>query len=656
MKPLIAATFFVFAVLSLGKAADFTAWKFTQPLPVSTTSLTRSILPSRTLDVARPRLEDLRVLSPLGTETPYLIQWPRLQPARAIDPSTFEMKGMPPHTELTLTAGTNEKIRAIHLKAAAPRFLKSLHVETSPDGSNWTRLVAGALIFRELDGQESLSVRLPEQSHVYLRVVVDDLSTPPVAFTDARLEIADSMPTENPLSAKLIKREEIPGKTRLTLELEGRNLFLSKLQLNTSDPIFNRRVTAWVSSDAHPETKTQRLGSATIFRLTVGDQTSSSLEVPIHQSASARGIIIEIENGDSPPLKIEDISATQHPIQITFQANETGAYRLISGHPLAAAPQYDIATMSEEIFSSPAAMAVVGSLEESLHHTPALPLPDINTRGINIDLADCRFRRAVTVSSPGVIAIELDPEILSHSQNSMADLRLIQSGRQIPFILEYASGPWVRFVEPSVTTETDPKHPTLSRWTVTLPQDSLLVGHLTCTSPSPLFDRIIRARATEKDGHGNERTTQLGTAHWTRKPGDSSSEFRLSFDLPRIPRVFDLESDNGDNPPIELQRLRIHHPTIHLIAKVDATTATHLYYGNDRATAPRYDLKLVANDLRSAPKQSVKLGPEETLTPTPEKEMVSIGSPWLWVALALVVAALLWTMGKMLPPAEAKGQ
>ena len=51
-------------------------WRETQSLEVPAPGLTRVNLPSATLDVAQPDLEDVRVLDPTGNQVPYLIERP----------------------------------------------------------------------------------------------------------------------------------------------------------------------------------------------------------------------------------------------------------------------------------------------------------------------------------------------------------------------------------------------------------------------------------------------------------------------------------------------------------------------------------------------------------------------------------------------------
>ena len=634
-------------------AADFTAWQYTQPVEITTAGLHSLVLPPETLNVARPALEDLRVISPTGVETPFVINWPEVQPVRLVEPEHFDMKLADGVTELTMTTGTTDPIRAIHLRPAAAKFLKALRIETSSDGTNWQPFLASGMIFREPNNAESVTVKLPPQSHAHLRVLIDDRNSRPIAFSGAQLELGKSVPDAAPLATSVRSREELQGRTQLTVYLGGRNVFIASLQIAATDPVFSRRVTVSMPAGDGADGKTQTVASTTIFRIALGEQTSSSLDIPIHRAVASDRLIIEIDNGDSPPLKIANIETTQHPVRVFFHAVETGAWRLVSGNPIAAAPRYDIAAIKHQLTGASARQATPGALASSKSFEKPTALPEVDAKGISIDLKRCRFRKPIAIHAPGVIQVDLDTELLAHSDTTLRDLRLVQDGRQIPFIIEQPDDGSPRFVEPTVTVTPDPKRPRVTIWTVTMPLDSLPASRLTCTSPTPLFDRQIEAQATVKDSFGNDTRLYLGSARWTRKPRDASAEYTLALNRNRLPGMFTLETDNGDNSPIDLANVRVHYPTVQIIAKITKGSPAFLYYGNDRALQPQYDLQLVRAELASAPKEQATLGTEEKLAPGRKDERSnSSGSPWLWLALGAVVGVLLWVVAKMLPAAS----
>ena len=55
-----------------------------------------------------------------------------------------------------------------------------------------------------------------------------------------------------------------------------------------------------------------------------------------------------------------------------------------------------------------------------------------------------------------------------------------------------------------------------------------------------------------------------------------------------------LETENGDNPPIELEKFTAFYPATRVLFKAKPDDRLFLYYGNPRVSPPSYDLSLVA--------------------------------------------------------------
>ena len=113
-----------------------------------------------------------------------------------------------------------------------------------------------------------------------------------------------------------------------------------------------------------------------------------------------------------------------------------------------------------------------------------------------------------------------------------------------------------------------------------------------------------------------------------------------------------METDNGDNPPVELGNFQLSYRITRLLCKAPISPETYLYYGNRNIGVPRYDLALMAPELLAAEKAAATLGPEERLTKVGWGEtlqMTRLGSILFWTALALVVVVLLVVMARLLP-------
>lgn len=634
------------------RAADLANWQFRQRLEVGGTGLIAFEVPAETLNASQVTLADVRIVSPSGTETPFVIDWPEVRPARLIVPENFRMILGDGVTTLLVETGTTEAIRALVLETDAADFLKSATVESSKDGAAWETAADNEILFRQSARVAKLRLAVEPQSYKWLRVQVDDRNGKPVAFGGAKLELAERRPLEKPHEATLAHRQELPGKTALTVDLGAANVFIGSIWIETPEPVFSRDVVISLKEPDAADGRERRIASASIHRIALNNGRTESLEIPIHRTVANREVRVEIDNEDSPPLQVSGIRATRHPIRVVLHAGEPGSWEVFTGHPMATRPRYDTAALATRLRESAAAEARVGSLGINPVYQKPTALPEIEPQGAGIDLSRWRYRKAISIREPGVVQVELDADVLARASLNLDDLRIVQGGAQLPFVID--SFREFRSIEPVVESERDAKRPAVSLWRVTMPLSSLPASSLSCRSPTALFERQITAWATTKDSLGNESRRNLGSARWASKPSAEAGELRLSFDGARLPDSFMLETDNGDNPAIEIENVRVNYPVPRLIAKAPAVGDVFLYYGNERATKPRYDLRLVDEELRSAPKQSAVLGDEEALGGRDRERPGEggVGSPWLWTALAVVVIGLLWIVARMLPASQ----
>ncbi len=242
--------------------------------------------------------------------------------------------------------------------------------------------------------------------------------------------------------------------------------------------------------------------------------------------------------------------------------------------------------------------------------------------------------------------MELDPEVLAHSARDFADLRVIRDGQQLPYLLKHSSD--TREVDTSFELVSDAKRPTMSIWKVSLPFVGYPVHEVVLESDSPLFERLMLMR--------EENSAALNSFRWTRQPNQQASPMNFSLDQKLAGDAFIIETDNGDNAPLQLTRVRLKHRVVNVWFHAAATGPAYLYYAQPQAAAPRYDLTLMRAEFEKAAKIPGKLGAAETLHAIETANASSTsGGPLLWAALALVVGVLLWVIRRLLPKIEVPG-
>ncbi|MGD0263052.1 MAG: DUF3999 family protein [Verrucomicrobiota bacterium] len=629
-------------------------WQHEQRLEAPASGLLKLSLPAATLDAARPALEDLRLYDDAGTEVPYLIERPR--PVAKIIQTTksFQVSVNTSATVLTLETGLAQPLDGVSLETPAGGFLKAVQIEGSADGQNWRTLARGLPIFDRYGGASQLRLTVPAGAWPWLRLTVDDQRSQPIPFTGARVYAAavEPVPVEI-VSVTDAGRYENPGETRLTLNLGAANLDLAAIEIDAPDLLFTRQVTLAVPHMTEDAIREQPLAHGVIYRVPVeGQPASTYLTVPVEAAVHSRELLLLIENQDSPPLLITAVRAERRPVYMVFLARSAGTYHLLSGNSRCAAPNYDLAALGANLKSVAVTPLKVSLVADNPNYRAPEVLAGIQEGGSALDVAAWKFRKPVKVNRAGAQRIELDLDVLSHAQPGFADLRLVRDGKQLPYILEPTS--ISRALTPTVTTPSDKRDPHISRWIIKLPHAGLPITRLNCTARTPLFQRDVTLYEELSDDRGDKYRRPLGGATWVQTPYPISKQISRQFTLtlngsPNRDTMV-LETHNGDNPPIELEKFQAFYPATRVLFKAQPADELLLYYGNPHAVAPRYDLSLVAGQLVAADQAEAALAAEEPLKKSwGEGQRPGQGGVVFWGILAVVVVVLLIIISRLLP-------
>jgi hypothetical protein len=632
-------------------------WRHVQTFNIQSAGMVKFSLPIATLDAARPGLEDLRLCDDAGAEIPFLIEHPTASPRVIRRARSFQVSLQPNTTVITLETGLTEPIEAVTLETPANNFLKAVKVEGSRDGRGWQTLAVGQPIFQQAGGASELRAAFPVGTWPGLRLTVDDGRTGAIPFTGARVHTAvgETSPGET-LDAGIAERYENPGETRLRLNLGAANLDLAALQLETTEPLFTRSVTVAVAQVTDEAIREQSVSQGVIYRVKIdGQAASSNLTVNVGGQIRSRELLVLIRNEDSPPLTVSAVRVERRPVQLVFRARAAGAFHLLTGNRNCAAPRYDLAALSANLKSIPVSPVPLSALAENPGYRAPEVLPELGTNGTTLDVSAWRFRKAVKLTHSGVQLMEFDADVLAHAQSNFQDVRLLRAGQQVPYILERTS--ITRANAPSVVATNDAKDKALGRWRIQLPRAGLPLTRLSFTTRSALFDRNFVLYETASDERGEKFQREIGRVSWVRTSERQGRERVLNFETTPVGDVLWLETNNGDNAPVELDHFRVFHPVTRMLFKAEVDDDLMLYYGQPKAGAPRYDLSLVAGQLLAAEKNPVTLVAEEQLRAAPwsERELPGTGGVLLWGILAVVVVGLLlviaWLLPKSPPPA-----
>jgi hypothetical protein len=322
---------------------------------------------------------------------------------------------------------------------------------------------------------------------------------------------------------------------------------------------------------------------------------------------------------------------------------------LLTGNPLARAPRYDLARLNLDFNLITNAAVTLPPLADKPDFRAPEALPGLDPGGAPLDLSAWKYHQWLNLAGGGALHLELTPAVLAHAQPGLADLRILRGTNQIPYIVQHTS--LGRALIPAMTATNDVRNRTVTRWILQLPYPGLPLTRLACAARTPLFERSLTLYEELMDERGDTRRHPLGGGTWRQTPEHPVPEFSLTLDgAPQGGALF-LETDNGDNPPLELEHLSVYYPVTRLLFKARTNDTLQLCYGNPQAAAPGYDLRLVAGQLLAADKSTATLAGEELLQKTVVREHPHPGTGGVvfWGMLALVVAGLLAVIASLLP-------
>lgn len=625
-------------------------WKFDQPVTIETNGLIKIDVPLETLDHARSGLEDLRLYDSQGVETPFLIERPVQVPAVVQAARNMRVTLRSDATVVLLETGLAQALDGVILESPARDFIKSALIEGSQDGKVWQTLADGEPIFRQSLGARKLHMPLTAAKWAWLRVTLDDKRSAPIPITGAQIQAAgpESAPAQ-PLELRIIEREDGASRTRLTLRLAGAPVVLAGITIETPEPLFTRPVELLRPSVEENEIRETVLARGTLYRMVIeGRPMVSDLTFARDAFVPVKELVMTIENGDSPPLALTTLKATRRPVHLTFLSSGAGVFHLLSGNPQCPAPHYDLATMPHDV-SGRYVPSRAGELAANATFRQTAPLPEVSETGSVLDTSEWGFRKRVAIAQAGVQQLELDLETLSEASQDFSDLRLVLDGRQVSYLIERPV--LSRRFSPVVEKMVDPKRPSVSRWKLKLPQMALPVTRLHCQTEAPFFKRQVVMLEQVPDERGNMNTVQRGAASWMRVLNQAKTPLSMDIQGPLATDTVSLEMENGDNPPLEVDRFEMEYPVVRLIFKAAGEGTLYLYYGNSKARRPQYDIDLAARQMLAETKNKTTPGVAEPLRGHRGGiERLGGAAGWLfWGVLGAVVIGLLVVIRRLLP-------
>ncbi|HJT17971.1 MAG TPA: DUF3999 family protein, partial [Thermoanaerobaculia bacterium] len=587
-------------------------------------------------------LDDLRLRDGAGHEVQYLLIAPpsserKWRGARSIlaIPQTKTTSG------IEADLGTATAIDRIKVEGISPPFMKRLRVDGSGDRLRWSVLSAETTLFDLPDQQlKNLELAIPAGEYRYIRLVWDDRSSARVSDAlriSARLSERAPAPQLVAIEIPFRKISSEPGTSRYRLALPGPHLPAAAIELRVANGNVDRNASVSEPRFNGSELVPVALGTAKLRRAERDGTVAENMSIPISPPAGA-DLEVAVDDGNSGPLNIKTVVARFAPLPwIYFETNAdaiTATYGDVSLH----APHYDLEAsrrVVEKLQPPQAAWSSSGNPPPP----ETAPAPALPIEGAPIDRSGYRRSRAIGPVARGLASLLLDADVQAHS-DCICGVRLADaSNRQVPYIVERRDAPMVIAISIPPRTVSG----TSSIYRFNLPYDRFPEGtKLTLTTNARVFERDVQLRRPADESRGRD-SELLGETTWRSADPDSSAP-ALTF-APRLTtRSVELRIDERDNAPLPITTAKLLLPSYALRFFGNGSPLT-LLYDNPSASAPQYDLALLAPRLLSEPVREIALPAVGAPSPpqSAQKERTVF-----WSVIGIATLALLVTLGRLL--------
>ncbi len=636
---------------SLLGAVDPSEWPRQLPFAVARAGLTRVELGTEVLASTRADRGDLRILDPDGREVPWRLHRAiAAEPPRAtIDPGPVAARIADRQSVLEFDTRTDRALSGLRLVTTATGFFKAATLEGQRNGI-WERLASGVPLYQDYQGATEVRLDFARGTWTRMRLVLDDRRSPPIPVRSIVLLAGPATPVPVSAAPAVIRsRSEEPGITRLQLDLGAAGLDVAWIELETPEPLFTRPVRILAERVAGDALVTEELVRAFVHRIPGDDTTAEgNRRIRVERPIPTREIVVLIENGDSPPLASPALRVGLHAQRIEFWATREGQHRLLAGNAFAAAPRYDISRLALPADITPEAIVAAGPWSATPGYREPAVGPDALGRGAAFEPKGWRHHRALTAPT-GTAELELPGDVLAASRDDLADIRIVQSGRQVAYVADRQT---LRRALP-LTTTAEPARPKsrASAWRLVSAAPGVPMAVVRIDTPQTAFARSARWLEVVETRDGTRLTNVLARAEWLRGPGTPPRPLELVPGSRPAGTTTWIEIDDGDNPPLPSLTAKAEYTTRRLHFLAAGSERMELHYGNPEATAPRYDLALLADRLNASSRTTATLGPAEERRPGWGETVVS-GTAMqavFWGVLAGVVIALFAVIRRLLP-------
>lgn len=322
-------------------------------------------------------LSNIRILQSDGVQAPFIIKEGRI---------TFNSSNFIPYriaekiilpdscTVLTLENQSKSLINNINLIIKNAAVWKEGKLFGSDDKINWYALKDKFTlgVIEDVNGTSAMKIiDFPATDYAYFRIWIDDKKTAPlnilnVGYHQSTEEVIkyDAVPVKSFNQSNEIKA----GKSYLTILADSARLIEKITWKVSGSPFYQRSASVYTRSSVLDKKGKVRSIDEHIADFELNSRHENVLFLP---AMHADNIVIQIENGDNPPLTIHDVMLYQMSRHAIVWLKKGEFYSLNFGVKEMDAPSYDLTFFKENIPESLPAIETEEVLPLIQHAQPA---------------------------------------------------------------------------------------------------------------------------------------------------------------------------------------------------------------------------------------------------------------------------------------------
>lgn len=321
---------------------------------VTTTGLTKIVLPSAIRSASKEDLSDFRIFDSKGIEVPYfIVQNKKETLSNSFEEYELVSKTVVPNknTSIVIANPSTESINQISLFITNSDVTKTYSVSGSDNQKEWFGLTSSQKLY-DLNSTDKTSViktiSFPLSAYRFLKIDFDDKKTLPINILKVgnfSQQIKSNSLQEIIPQSSSITQLASEKKTRIHVVFDAPQI-INQIAFDISKPTFYKReATIYKIATRKNKRKTETYNdNITYFEL--NSDTNNIFSVP---QIFEKELYISIDNQDNPSLKIAEIRFYQIPVSIITSLNANEAYTIKTGNAKLSEPQYDLSNFQNNI-------------------------------------------------------------------------------------------------------------------------------------------------------------------------------------------------------------------------------------------------------------------------------------------------------------------